>query len=346
MRRLGKPFQRQDRPGWWIRWSEGGRRVMKGFHTKGQAETYWAILYGRINSDIPTAQVQVKLSAIRDEYLDTYVLRGLSDSAIEEARTTMSKFEGVVGDPFTRQIRQGHFDQFVRSLLDSGGSKHTVNKHIGNIMAFVRWASDPRRRYVADGIGIAKVKADRKVIRTLTIEQVGAVLAACRSETWRMRVLLSLVTGLRSHDIDTLQKNNVNISDMSIDTRSQKTNKVFVGRPLPESVKPYLVSYLGTIRDGLLFPDNNIRRAWESIRDRAGLLECTRHDLRRVFSTSIQMTSGLQAAMELMEHSSAAISLNHYTDQMAVLRIRVNQLPVQQWMDASRPKPNIQVLGA
>lgn len=348
MKGIGKPFQRPGKKGWWLRWTECGKRIMKNFHTEAMAYDFWHELYGARNAGLLKGMQTITLMAAIERYLLRYETRGLTNSAKVEAEISCRRLLDLLGDIPTKQIRQDHLDALARNLLaenDDGKtlSRWTVNKHIANLRAFVRWCSARERRYMADGLVLEKVKAERKPVHALTVQEVGALLRACSSRDWYVRILLSLCSGLRSGDVDCLRPADFDISAAAINSRSRKTAKTFQGRPVPSALVPILQTYLVTVAGDLVFDRVNARKDWESIRERAGLPACTRHDLRKTFSTLIQLSDGMRAAQRLLEHSSATLTANHYTDEMAVLRNRVEQLPVKEWIAAAGDSPNIQI---
>lgn len=338
MRRLGKPFRWPGKSGWWIRWTDPltQKRVAKGFHNKGQAEHFWGILYARLNSDVITGIIVVDLSIAIEEYLETYAVRGLRKSAKTEARLTLTKFKEHTGDISTKVITQKIIDRFIVHRIESQASRWTVNKDIGNLKSFISWCQ--KQRYLPDGFFLKKIKVERRIVKALTTEQIRAILTACPSLAWRIRVLLSLTTGLRKNDLDGLPASSVDLKRMTLDTTSQKTGKVFVGRPLPEALKPILKNYMACLDGtGKLFEDVNVRKEWDALRIKANLPDITRQDFRRTFATLMQRVGSIGSAQTLLEHSDSRVTGEFYTDTEMILRWKVNQLPVKEWMKSDRP---------
>ena len=93
-----------------------------------------------------------------------------------------------------------------------------------------------------------------------------------------------------------------------------------------------LNDYLSSLSEGQvkLFADRNIRKTWEKIR---GDTNITRQDLKRTFSTFMQKIGSISSAQNLLEHYDSKTTLEFYTDQEVVLRWKVNQLPVKEWLD-------------
>jgi integrase len=336
LRQVGQPFRRPKKPGWWLRWTDPftRKRIIKGFHNKGYADYFRSVLYQRLNSDVIPGVIDIPLATAVSEYLDTYAVRGLRPSAKIEARLTLDKFTEASGILRTKSIAQRVVDRFIVARLDSKASRWTVNKDIGNLHAFLVWCT--KQRYTAGGIEIRKVKVERRIVKALTTEKIRAILAACPSMAWRIRVLLSLCTGLRKNDLDGLPAASVDLKRMTLDTTSQKTGKVFIGRPLPRSLKSILKPFCQDRQEGPLFGDHNVRKEWDAIRIRAKLPDITRQDFRRTFSTFMQRIGNIGSAQTLLEHSDSRVTGEFYTDSEMILRWKVNQLPVKEWLKPTK----------
>ena len=65
-----------------------------------------------------------------------------------------------------------------------------------------------------------------------------------------MRVFLLLITGLRSGDVETLTVADIDFEKNTVDTRSRKTRKHMLYRPLPADAMPELIRYAGELPEG------------------------------------------------------------------------------------------------
>ncbi|MCD6340359.1 MAG: phage integrase N-terminal SAM-like domain-containing protein, partial [Desulfurococcales archaeon] len=135
----------------------------------------------------------------------TYTSRNLSKTSLREAQAVLRNFGDFCGNIGTKGLTQRHFDRYIESRID-GLSPATVNKEIRYLSAFVRWASHRKRRYLDGDIEFTKLKFRPKPVKALTVTQVRRILKACPHDEWRVRVLLSLCTGLRASDIDRLRR--------------------------------------------------------------------------------------------------------------------------------------------
>lgn len=333
MRQVGKVYKRTDKAwGWWLRWTDPvtHKRMTKSFHTKGYADHFRQMLYYQLNSDIFTGTINVSLQTAVKEFLENYSVRGMAESSKVQAEIAMRHFTDFTGESIgTKYLQQKHFDLYVKSRINTNLSRFTVNKDIRYITAFLHWACDKRRRYVSSDIEVVKLKVQPPAVKALNTEQIQALFKACPTMAWRIRLLLSLVTGLRSSDIDNLKRASIDLKRSTIDTESQKTGKGYPNRPLPQKAIPELTGYLNGLpeKQVQLFEDKNIRKSWQKIGN--GI---TRQDLRKTFATMIQSISGTETARDLLEHYSSKITEDFYTDKELLNRIRVNRLPVKKWL--------------
>jgi len=320
-------YQRKDRPGWYCQWREGGRRRTKQLNTKAEAEHFSQAQYIRINSDVFTAH-DVTWCELVSEYLQTYDLRGLAAASKYDAQKTLKLFQKICRPVSSRRITQRMIDYFIIKRSDQVASPYTVNSSISRIRAFCRWMT--KRRYHPGGLDIVLQKTQPPLVTALSTDQVRGLFARAPTEAWRIRLLLSLVTGLRKSDIDNLAAADIDIAKAAINTRSQKTGKVFADRPLPDDAMGIIKVFFNSLPAGqeMLFADKNVRKVWDSFR--AGT---RRKDLRITFSTLIQKIGSIGSARDLLEHSDSRTTRDFYTDHELILRWKVNQLPVSEWLD-------------
>lgn len=343
-RGLGQPFKREGKDGWWFRWTDPGtrKRRHRWFPNKGLADNFRSLLLYKRFADCIPGGLPTTIESAEKEYLESYDVRGCSAAAKAEARLTIAKFKESFGLLKTTAIRQADLDRFIVNRLDSGASRWTVNKDIGNLKAFLFWCRS--RHYLSIEFTLKKVKVERQIKKALTTDQIRALLAACPSLAWRIRLLLSLTTGLRKNDLDGLPAASVDLKRMTLDVRAKKTGKVFVGLPLPNALRPILRKFLAdTVQShpipsnqGKLFTDQNVRKEWDALRARAGLKHVTRKDLRVTASTLLQRIGSIGSAKTLLQHSSSRTTGEFYTDEEVVMRWKVNQMPVKEWLKPTK----------
>lgn len=328
MKKISKPYKVPNRKGLYLSWYEKGKRKRKQFNTLDEAKKFREKKYKEVNRDVYDIDTW---QDARDEFLERYNLKGLSEDSKIQAKRTLRYFEETTNIVKLSDLNQEAVDTFLKARRTTNISKATVNKEIRYLKSFVRWLA--KKGYHDGRLEIDFVKTPKAIKKALTTEQIRALLKVCPNEIWRIRILVSLCTGLRSGDIDRIKVSSVDLKRATIDSQSQKTGKVYLGKPLPDSLVPFLSEYIAGIPKNAikLFPDGNIRKTWNKIREVAGV-DCTRQDFRRTFSTLMQKISGLETARDLLEHSTIKITGEWYSDTEYLNKLRVNKLPVLEWI--------------
>jgi integrase len=281
----------------------------------------------QINGEVYIGSVSVPITAARDEYLNKYDVLNLTAASRYEASLALNRLISLTGDIPTRKLTQAHLDAFLLDHSDRVGP-WTVNKTIGRLTAFLNWARHPQRRYITAQVTLQKVKTPPVTVKILTNPQIRQLIDRAPTQAWRIRLLISLTTGLRKNDTDSLRIDELDLKAMTIETNAFKTGK---GKawPLPDKLAPLLTTYIDSLPAGQekLFTDRNIRKIWDSFRQ-----DITRQDLRKTFSTIMQTIGSIDSARDLLQHSSDRTTSQFYTDRQFVLRWKVNQLPLDQWI--------------
>jgi integrase len=210
-------------------------------------------------------------------------------------------------------------------------SRWTVNKDLGCLKAFIRWLI--KRNYHNGKVEINFVKAPQIVHKALTDDEIKVLLKNCPTQTWKMRILLSLCTGLRAGDIDRLEVGQIDLQHATLTSISRKTGKTYQDRPIPFKLVPTLSEYTQKLPENTvkLLPDINIRKTWEAIRLKAGLPDVTRQMFRVTFSVLIQKVGNIKTAQQLLEHYDRKTTEMFYSDE-SIIRWKIEQLPVKRWL--------------
>jgi len=329
MRTLGQPYKRPNKSGWWLRWTDPHtkKRKTERFQTKKLADLRRSILMQQINSEVYIGSVSVPLTAARNEYLNRYELLNLTAASRYEASLALNRLISAIGDIPTAKLAQAHIDAFLLDHSEQVGP-WTVNKTIGRLTAFLNWTRHPQRRYITAQITLQKVKTPPVIVKALTNKQISLLIDRAPTQAWRIRILISLTTGLRKNDTDSLRIDELDLNSLTVRSVASKTSKQLTA-PLPDKLAPLLTAYISSLPSDQekLFADRNTRKVFDSFRQ--GI---TRQDLRKTFSTLIQTIGSIDSARDLLQHSSARTTSQFYTDRQFVLRWKVNQLPVDQWI--------------
>ncbi len=330
--------QLSNGPYYYVKWWDAGKERSKGFQKKAEADHFAKMQYYRLNSDVFASPIPARWLYMVEEYAYTFLVRGCTEGARYQAILSVNHFARFVHPRTSKDLTQFNLDRFIVDRQKTV-SRWTVNKDISNLKAFVKWAAD--NRYIGKGLKLKKLKVAQNYHPSLSVEVVRTILRACPTEIWRMRVLVSLVTGLRRDDVEALQVEDIDVAGRQVRTRSKKTGKVDV-KPIPDVLMPMVESHLAG-KTTRLFPDINVRKEWDALRLRAGYAEkidgkiknftVTRQDFRRTHATLMGLADGLQAAARALEHSSTAVTAQYYSDLSLIQRVRVNQLPVKEWLN-------------
>jgi len=337
MRRVRGPFQRRDRDGWWLEWSDwiGPRRIQRRrkYPTHTDAEAARIHIEHAINADRHMATPIPWLQA-KEAYLYHLEARRLAASSQAEAARTLGRYEACCFPQATQSLTQQTIDYYLQQRSTEVDSPWTVQKDLERIKAFVRWMA--ARGWHDGRVAWPQIQRPKPTRHALTNDQVRALVAACPTEAWRIRLLISLTTGLRRNDVEALRVEDIDWRIGAIHTRSGKTGKTMSNRPLPDSLMPRLQAYIGSRTEGPLFGDVGVRTQWDTIRQRAGV-DATRQQLRVTFNTLVKKIQSGTSAQRLLEHSSRLVNADWYTDQELLDKVTVNRLPLDEWLPQEPP---------
>lgn len=327
-------YQRSKIKGWWVGWYEGGRRKSKAFPNKALAKHFAQIKYQQLNSDVFTSVISITWQTLKEEYEQSKRVLALTEEAIYQALLTLDHFEKICGPLNSKQITRTVIDKFILERSKQV-KRYTLNKDISNLRAFLNWGK--RNKYISEDIQVHKVKVDEKDVKSLNTRQIRNLLLAAKSKpTWYTRILLSLTTGFRKNDIESLNVDDIDFELNVVNTRSKKTRKHMLFRPLPTRVINHLAAYVQSLPTGQvkLLADTHTHSKWKKIRTRAGLQDMRYQDLRVTFSSLLaEAGESTSVRQRLLEHSSPQITEDYYTKiQDPVLRQAVNKLPVHKWL--------------
>lgn len=285
MEAMRKPwvYKRKGITGWWCGWYEGGKRKAKALPSRSLAEHFRHMKYTQLNSDVFTSIFDCEWCQMVEDYRHAKQVEGLKEASIYEAMLSLSHLKRLARATCSKGITQSTLDQFVLDRAEEV-CRNTLNKDIRNLTAFLGWAA--KKRFVAVGLELKKVKVAQKLVAALSPQQVRDLLttATCYP-TLRLRVLLAVTTGLRRGDIEAIRIGDIHFDRNTMATRNRKAGKVMAERPLPEEITTELSNYVATLPDGQekLFTDRFSPKKWEKVRKALGLPELKFHDLRKTF---------------------------------------------------------------
>ncbi len=132
----------------------------------------------------------------------------------------------------------------------------------------------------------------------------------------RMGLVLLVVTGARRSEVLRARWEDFDLDDGVWRIPATKT-----GRPQLIPLTPATVEALRDVpRKGLYVvagrkpdkPRRDLKRPWDTVREKAKLQDVRMHDLRRTYGLSVARTAGLHVASKLLRHSDVRVTERHY----------------------------------
>jgi hypothetical protein len=128
------------------------------------------------------------------------------------------------------------------------------------------------------------VREPQKVIRVLTPEEVGKLLAACPSDRWRAFIALVVTTGMRRGELLALRWEDVDFEGRAVHVRNTADHPTKARKNRVLALLPQAAELMGrlarrgelvfTTRDGMSMV-NNVQRDFYAIVKNAGIKRCT-----------------------------------------------------------------------
>ncbi len=331
-------YKRKNRPGWYVGWyDDTGRRCSRQVDNKAVAEQFALQIKHRLNSDIYIRPIKKPFDEVVAEYIEyKKAVLSLASESIRSIKNTLKSLKKRIGPIDITKLNQRHINDFISSR-NAVVKSPTVNKDIRNFKSFIGWLI--KNHYAGESakqIEFESLKEKQRPVNALSPSQVNDLLIAARKyqaygDSWFIRVLLAVSTGLRQGDIESLKFSDIDFERALINTFSQKTGKGMTNRPLHPNTLTALAAYLQTVPEGRdsLFVDKFTSGKWYRIRKRAGLPKLKFHDLRKTFASLIAQAGFSQSVTQnLLEHSTPNLTHKVYTDVQPVYRKAIDSLPI------------------
>lgn len=260
------------------------------------------------------------------------VKRGRKSTLLIEA-TSLKWFEKLSPEVATlpvRAITAANFLEFKSGWQKTGLRLTTGNLYLRHIRAIMNsLAHDeiidrvPRFRFFHEEEPTVRVASRDEVYRLAKACDAAKWPLPNAGQYWRSLILTAITTGLRMGDLLRLTASSIDRHRKAVVCRQQKTQKL-IAIPASESLLEMFSVRLDTMEpDEPLFHSTTSRRQfyreWKGINQRAGITPpLSFHDLRRTCGSWAYELAGLNAASELLSHSSVAVTRRHYVHQVAV----------------------------
>jgi len=234
-----------------------------------------------------------------------------------DAERTLRMFGEVCRPSGPRAVSYRMLESFREHLREKGNSVATRNKRFRYLRAALRQAV--RRGYVTRTPmdGWAFEREEQQIPRALTADEKGKLLGACPSHQWRTFVFVALTTGCRRGELLGLTWDRVDFVNQRIVVTGTKAHRDRVQPLSAQAVAMLRELQAATLKDGGPFlsvgTESSIVHKYRAIVKRAGIVECTIHDLRRTFCTDLARLGVNQLIVQrLAGHSTAAVTAKYY----------------------------------
>lgn len=344
-------WHKKRRHSWTVRWyGTTGKRYSRDFKTRKLAERYARDLQSQVITGRQDRPVKITLHDFNHEHATVMKGQVAYATLIDQVRA-LRLFEKYIGDSITlREIKPRHAEGFIAERLASGVAVATVNKDIRTLRRIFNLAIDPRGYLLEDQNPFGKIKQRKKAdkpLRYVLVQEYRLLIEAANSLWWKSFLSLAYGSGLRKGEILNLTWTDIDFENQQIYIRAKEPTEHTVewepkdheNRLVPVSdestqllanlqteskegfpyvfISPERFEIIKRREEAKLWNSrsetvNNMSRDFEVIRRRAGLLDCTLHDLRRSAITNWAQHLPIQVVQQLAGHSNITTTRKYY----------------------------------
>jgi len=344
-------WPRKRRHRWIARWyGTNGQRYGKVFDTRKEAQRYASELQKHVCSGKADRPRKITLHEFRVEH--EQVMEGqVAYGTIQEHKRALQLFENFIGGSIKlSKIQPRNAEAFIAHRLASGCCPATTNKDIGTLRRIFNLAIEPRG-YLAEGQNpfakLKKRKMAENPLRYVTVEEYRALMKEAKDFWWNTLISIAYGSGLRRNEILHLTWANVDFENQQIHVSPKKeTTETLEWEPkdhekrvvpMADETAQLLANLQAQAKEAFPYifisPDrlekirerqkagkwtsrsdviNNLRRDFGVIRRRAGVAECSLHDLRRSAITNWAQRLPIQVVQQLAGHSDISTTRKYY----------------------------------
>jgi len=342
---------RKRRHCWIVRWcGTDCKKYGKLFKTRKEAERYASELQKRVCLGKADKPQKITLREFRLEH-EQVMMGQVAYGTIQEHMRALKFFENYIsGSIVLSKIQPRNAEAFIAYRLASGRRTATVNKDIGTLHRIFNLAIEPRG-YLAEGQNpFAKIKK-RKMAenprRDVAVEEYRALMNESKDLWWNTLISIAYGSGLRRNEILHLTWADVDFENQQIHVSPKKETKETIEWepkdhekrvvPMADETTQLLADLYAQAKEGFPYifvsPKrlekirerqkvrdwtsrseviNNLGRNFGVIRRRAGVAECTLHDLRRSAITNWASQLPIQVVQQLAGHSDISTTRKYY----------------------------------
>lgn len=297
------------------------------------------------------------------EYLEHYALNHRPKSVLF-AKNSLAHVTRLLGTTLLPDLTEGVIRRYMRSRVDESASGRTINAELGELSRAIG------KPWSVLWPKVRKMEERKDVGRALSPEEEARLLAeATKSASVLLPtfVRIALCTGMRCGEILGLTWGQVDFANRVLFVGKAKT-RAGTGRAIPmngelfsvlagqaawfterfgEAEASHFVFPFGIrIPNDPTRPATTLKRAWENLRDRAGV-SCRLHDLRHTACTKLAEAGVPESTMlALMGHMSRAMLERYSHVRLAAKREAVEAMITTQNPATSDRVPRISTLPA
>lgn len=312
---LPKGIRHHKSGGFIVDFTRNGKRKTKVFRTldaavKGRIELLEA------SKDDPPARAGWTLN---DAYRRTHTLcwqgTGGEQAATINARTALAFFGP---DTLVKAITPERVGDYLSHLMQSGLSGSTINRKLSALSRCLRTAQEhgklevlpkmPKRREGEHRIRFLSEAEEKRLFEA--IEKLGY------GQVMQDVVMCLLYTGFRLGELWRLEVRDIDLQNWTLTTWKTKSHRART-IPIVEKIRPIIVRRCEEVREGRLFPYDNmwIRTRWDRVRQLMGLSDDEQfvpHMLRHTCATRLaRRGNGMPVVKEWMGHASIQTTMRY-----------------------------------
>ncbi len=336
---------------WIVRWySTTGKRHGKLFDKKKEAERFTHELQEQVNAGKQDKPADITLKEFIAEH--RVVTKNQISFKTLTSQIRVLKMIAVFLGPhkLLSRITPREAETFISYRINQKVSMATVNHDIRTLKRVFNLAIEPRG-YLKDGMNpFARIKQRKltpKTIRYVTIKEYKAMASACPNVWWKAFISIAYCCGLRRGEILNLTWSDIDFANQLIHVRAKTEtdqllkweSKTHENRsvPMPDDTSQHLANLQSEAPEGypyIFIPEdrlkhikdqqqqdvwselqdtrNNCFRDYTVIRRRAGISECSIHDLRRSAITNWAQALPIQVVQQFAGHSNITTTRKYY----------------------------------
>ena len=344
-------WPRKRRHHWIARWyGTNGKRYGKVFKTRKEAQKYASELQKRVCLGKADKPKKVTLHEFCLEHKQ--VMKGQVAYATLDDQNRALRFFGnfIGGSVLLSKIKPRHAEAFIAHRLSTVPSVSTVNKDIRTLRSIFNLAIEPRG-YLPEGQNpfakIKKRKTTESKIRYVEVKEYRALVNEAKDIWWNALISIAYASGLRRNEILHLTWADIDFENQQIYINPKKETAETIEwepkdhekrvLPMADETVQLLVDLQTQAEEGFPYifisPErfkrirerqkvgkwnprseviNNLRKNFHAIRRRAGVTECTLHDLRRSAITNWASQLPIQVVQQLAGHSDITTTRKYY----------------------------------